>query len=57
MTELERKVEMIQRSAVRLVAGLNIQPRSTMWVIFMKREVQLCLDQLTELMELLEQVK
>jgi len=57
MTELERKVEMIQRSAVRLVAGLNIQPRSTMWVIFMKREVQLCLDRLTELMELLEQVK
>jgi hypothetical protein len=57
MTELERKVEMIQRSAVRLVAGLKIQPRSTMWVIFMKREVQLCLDRLTELMELLEQVK
>jgi len=55
--EIERSVELIQRSAARLVKGLHMEPRNEVWLAFMKNEVQLCQDRLAELKELLESMK
>ena len=55
--KIESKVEMIQRSAARLVKGLYMEPRNEVWSGFMKNEVQLCQDRLAELKELLESMK
>ena len=55
--EIEGKVELIQRSAARLVDGLYMEPRKAVWLAFMKKEVQVCQDRLAELKELLESTK
>ena len=55
--EIERSVELIQRSAARLVKGLYMESRNEVWLGFMKNEVQVCQDRLAELKELLESMK